>query len=190
MWWFCFQFFVVEQIVRFGWTVNYAHYSMTANWISDLGATNAPWHWLMDGSFLLQGVLIAGGAVLVRPLFPSRFMYWLVLFLLVASGLGMLVVGLVPENANIQIHGMAALVHLLCGNLAMIILGAMRITRSRGRVTLAAGVIGFVALLGLGYLNGNPKSPWALDAGVVERLSAYPLPLWLTWTGYLMLKRS
>ena len=34
------------------------HYSMTGNWISDLGAANSPLHWVMNGSFIVQGVLI------------------------------------------------------------------------------------------------------------------------------------
>jgi hypothetical membrane protein len=189
MWGLCFQFFVAEQVARFGWMVNRAHYSMTRNWISDLGATTTPWHWVMNGSFLLQGVLIAGGAVLVRSMFPARFLYWLILFLLLASGMGVFVVGTFPENVNMQVHGLAALIHLLCGNLAMILLGLAQVRRSRGQITLAAGIIGLAGLVTLGYLNGNPGSSLALNAGLIERFTAYPLPLWLTWTGYLMLRR-
>jgi hypothetical membrane protein len=190
MWFLCSQFFIAEQIARFGWTLNDKGYRMTANWISDLGATTAPWHWVMNGSFLLQGVLIAGGAVLVRSLFPARWVYWLVLFLWVAAGIGVLFVGLFPENVDIQVHGLAALVHFLCGNLAMILLGLTSIRRWRGRITLAAGVTGLVGLLTVGYLNSHPGSALAVHAGLVERFAAYPLPLWLTWTGYLLLKRS
>ncbi len=75
MWLFCFQFFVGEQIARLGWT---GHYSMARDYISDLGA--CAWrlrsvlalHWVMNGSFVLQGLLIVFGAVLVRGFFPAR----------------------------------------------------------------------------------------------------------------------
>ena len=69
-WLFCFQFFVGEQIARLGWT---GHYSMARNYISDLGAVRcggtaacSSLHWVMNGSFVLQGLLIVFGAVLVR----------------------------------------------------------------------------------------------------------------------------
>ena len=54
LWLLCLQFFVAEQIARMGWT---GHYSMRADFISDLGATSSL-HWVMNGSFVLQGLLI------------------------------------------------------------------------------------------------------------------------------------
>src|ERR1700748_829670 len=109
-WWaLCFQFFVAEQIARMSWP----GYSMTGNWISALGAANSPRHWVMNGSFVVQGVLISVGALLMRRLFPPKAAYRMALSLFVLSGLGVLVVGLVPEDSNARIHQMAALVHLL-----------------------------------------------------------------------------
>ncbi len=74
LWLFCFQFFVGEQIARLGWP---GHYSMARNYISDLGAvrcdgaaTCSSLHWVMNGSFVLQGLLIVFGTVLVRSFFP------------------------------------------------------------------------------------------------------------------------
>ena len=117
-WWaLCFQFFVAEQIARMGWL---GHYSMTGNWISDLGAADSPRHWVMNGSFVIQGVLISVGAILMRRLFPAKWSYQLALLLFLVSGIGVLVVGLVPEDSVAQVHRLAALVHLLAGNLAMV----------------------------------------------------------------------
>ena len=64
LWLSCFQFFVAEQITRLGWP---GHYSMARDYISDLGSARSPLHWVMNGSFMLQGLLIFLGAVLVRP---------------------------------------------------------------------------------------------------------------------------
>jgi hypothetical membrane protein len=180
-WWaLCFQFFVAEQIARLGWP---GQYSMTGNWISDLGAANSPRHWIMNGSFIVQGVLISVGAILMRRLFPAKGSYRVALLLFLVSGVGVLVVGLVPEDSNAQVHRVAALVHLLAGNLAMILIGLAMVAgaarvRFRGVITLLAGLLGLTALVLLGLGEKN--------VGTFERLAAYPLTLWLTWTGWLM----
>jgi hypothetical membrane protein len=180
-WWaLCFQFFVAEQIARLGWP---GQYSMTGNWISDLGAANSPRHWIMNGSFIVQGVLISVGAILMRRLFPAKGSYRVALLLFLVSGVGVLVVGLVPEDSNAQVHRVAALAHLLAGNLAMILIGLAMVAgaarvRFRGVITLLAGLLGLTALVLLGLGEKN--------VGTFERLAAYPLTLWLTWTGWLM----
>jgi hypothetical membrane protein len=180
-WWaLCFQFFVAEQIARLGWP---GQYSMTGNWISDLGAANSPRHWIMNGSFIVQGVLISVGAILMRRLFPAKGSYRVALLLFLISGVGVLVVGLVPEDSDAQVHRVAALVHLLAGNLAMILIGLAMVAgaarvRFRGVITLLAGLLGLTALVLLGLGEKN--------VGTFERLAAYPLTLWLTWTGWLM----
>jgi hypothetical membrane protein len=179
-WWaLCFQFFVAEQIARLSWP----GYSMTGNWISDLGSATSPRHWIMNGSLIVQGVLISVGAILMRRLFPAKASYRIALMLFLISGLGVLVVGLVPEDHNAQVHQVAALAHLVAGNLAMILMGVAMLAgaarvRFRGVITLMAGLLGLtaLALLALGEK----------DVGTFERLSAYPLTLWLTWTGWLM----
>ncbi len=137
----------------------------------------------MNGSLIVQGVLISVGAILMRRLFPAKASYRIALMLFLISGLGVLVVGLVPEDHNAQVHQVAALAHLLAGNLAMILMGVAMLAgaarvRFRGVITLMAGLLGLtaLALLALGEK----------DVGTFERLSAYPLTLWLTWTGWLM----
>ena len=96
---------------------------MTGNWISDLGSANSPRHWVMNGSLIVQGVLISVGAILMRRLFPAKASYRVALMLFLVSGLGVLVVGLVPEDTNAQVHRVAALAHLGAGNLAMVLMG-------------------------------------------------------------------
>jgi hypothetical membrane protein len=180
-WWaLCFQFFVAEQIARLRWP---GQYSMSMNWISDLGAANSPLYWVMNGSFVLQGVLISVGAILMRRLFPAKWGFRIPLLLFLVSGVGVLVLGLVPEDRGAQVHRLAAEVHLGAGNLAMVLMGLAMIAaaarmRFRGCITLLAGLLGLtgLVLLGLGEK----------DVGAMERLAAYPLTLWLTWIGFLM----
>src|ERR1700721_2671183 len=85
LWLFCFQFFVAEQIARLGWP---GHYSMARDDISDLGSPRSPLHWVMNGSFMLQGLLIFFGAVLARRYFPARLGFQVALLLLAGAGGG------------------------------------------------------------------------------------------------------
>ena len=174
---------------------------MTRDYISDLGAVRcrgcSSLHWVMNGSFVLQGFLIFFGAVLVRRFFPDRRVYWIALSLFFIAGLGVLEVGLVPEDTNFRLHILGAAANFLGGNLGMILLGLVMIRRSvcqpaglrwRSWITFVAGAAGLLAALALAF-RGSPS--WAAVgwyAGTVERFAAYPLPLWLTWTGFLMLQ--
>jgi hypothetical membrane protein len=171
LWLLCLQFFVAEQIARLGWT---GHYSMRRNYISDLGAhSGSSLHWLMNGSFVLQGLLIFFGAVLLRRLIPR-----IAFALLAIAGLGVLVVGLVPEDSNARLHLQGAAAHFLGGNLAMILLAK----RWKSWIAFAAGSIGLLATLTLALHGMGP------DTGTVERVAAYPLPLFLSWSGWRMLR--
>jgi hypothetical membrane protein len=117
LWLLCFQFFVGEQIARLGWA---GHYSMARNYISDLGAVRcggspacSSLHWVMNASFVLQGLLIVFGAVLVRGFFPTRLVYRIALALLVIAGVGVLQVGMVPEDVNLRLHLLGAIANFL-----------------------------------------------------------------------------
>ena len=200
LWLCCFQFFVAEQIARLGWT---GHYSMTRDYISDLGAVHcsAPscssLHWVMDGSFVLQGLLIFFGAVLVRRLFPEQWVYRVALVLFAVAGLGVLVVGLVPEDVDFRLHILGAVGNFLGGNLAMVLLGLVMIRKSvclpfamrwKNWITFVAGSVGLLATLALAFRGSPSWIALGWNAGSVERLAAYPLPLWLTWTGFRLLR--
>jgi hypothetical membrane protein len=198
LWLLCFQFFLGEQIARLGWT---GHYSMARNYISDLGAVRcdvssgcSSLHWVMNGSFMLQGLLIVFGAVLVRGFFPAKLVYQIALALFVIAGLGVLEVGAVPEDVNFRLHLLGAVANFVAGNLAMILLGWVMIRRSvrerlprlKSWITFALGSVGLLATLTLAFRDTPSWAALGWHAGAVERLAAYPLPLWLTWTGFLI----
>ena len=134
--------------------------------------------------------------VMTRGYFPARTVYRIVRLLLAVAGVGVLVVGLVPEDVNLRRHLLGAAANFLGGNLGMILLGLVMIRGSvclpwgkRGKswVPFVAGSVGLLATLALGF-RGTPS--WVAlgwNTGTVERLAAYPLTLWLTWTGWMML---
>lgn len=188
------QFFVTQVIVALGWDTPYR---LTARYISDLGNTAcapypvgsatfvcSPWHAGMNASFLVLGVTMAVGAVLLAGAFRAGWLRAAGVMLIVLAGAGVLVVGLFPENENIAAHTLGAGLNFVCGNLGMIALGLAgtgsprvdRISQAMGGLGLA-GTILFVegAFLGLGQ-------------GGMERVAAYPLTVWLTGAGLHFLR--
>ncbi|MGD0723574.1 MAG: DUF998 domain-containing protein, partial [Roseiarcus sp.] len=167
LWIFCLQYFAAEAVAILAWT---GSYSLSANYISDLGAVGcgaaasgltlapatpcSPLHALMNASFVLQGGLILGGALLVRPAFPHGRRFAGALALIGASGAGVALVGLAPEDLLPKLHYLGAAENLFCCNAGMAAMGLAMLRRSAARasgaIALAAGVAG---LIGLGCLG-------------------------------------
>ena len=107
LWIFCLQYFAAEAIAIHAWP---GGYSLSRNYISDLGALGcgihaagiagatetlcSPMHAVMNGAFVLQGVLILAGAAMVSSGFSKGVMGVLALVLIGVSGLGVALVGL------------------------------------------------------------------------------------------------
>jgi hypothetical membrane protein len=201
LWVLCLQYFIAEAVVISGWP---GAYSLSRNYISDLGAVHcgvrlgaavdaaesvcSPLHGLMNASFLLQGALILSGTALLWSRFPKGAWWTAALVLVGASGIGVFVVGLAPEDAAPRLHFLGAIENFLCCNAGMAAMGvamsaAPRPARKLGLVTLAMGAVGLlgIAMLGLRVYLG-------LGVGGMERLVAYPFPLWLAGMGVLLLK--
>jgi hypothetical membrane protein len=193
------QFFLAQAIAQSLWTTPF---SLATNYISDLGNTTcglypavvgkyvcSPWHTLMNVSFVLQGVIILGGAALARPAFAGLRRVGLVFPLLVVTALGMVGVGLFPEDVNHGAHVLSAGTQFITGNAAMIVFGiaANRVKRWRAFAvfSIAFGITGLLAtaLFAEGYGLG-------LGVAGLERVAAYTLPLWLMTAGLLMLRNA
>ena len=200
LWVACLQYFVAEVIVISRWP---GVYSLRQNYISDLAAENcgtlvgsvagaahyvcSPWHAVMNGSFTLQGVLIVAGALLVRKRFSASRWQALALFLVGASGFGVLVVAFAPEDVLPTPHYIGAAENFVCCNVGMALMGVAMLLAARpawvvGLLSLAFGLIGIagIALLGAGIDFG-------LGVGTIERVVAYPFPLWLAGMGMRLL---
>ncbi len=202
LWLLCFQFFVAEQLARLGVR---GPYSMTHNAISDLGALHpfgflaaeatsySPLHLLMNASFLLQGGLIFFGALQMRRFFRRTALVRMAFLFFQLSGLGVFLVGLAPEDAAGDVHVLAAALHFLCGSLAMLLLGCSLLRKNAqlpALATIGAGMFALSATLLLGFGETSAWSSLGWPMGLFERLAAYPLPLWLTIFGLVMLLRD
>ncbi len=147
-------------------------YSFVSDSVSRLGEVScsvarcSPRHELMNGSFGVFGVLLAGGAVLLaRPLGP-----W-VTGLLVVSGLSSVATGLAPLDQDATLHAMAATPLFVAQPIALLVLGA-RVRKDRprlGRALLATGAVTGVAAASFVLSGDGPAS------GALERLALWPV---------------
>ena len=198
LWIGCLQFFLAEAITTQGFV---GHYSYRLSYISDLGAVRCTaglcshWHLLMDASFLLQAVLIASGALLLPLRFSPGWLGVIARVLLLLAAFGVYDVAIAPEDVNINKHIFGAGLNFFTAALAMLfwsialVVAGRRRAPSRSRQAWVAFTAALVAGIGVRLLY-RPIDPVnaLLGAGTVERLAAYPLPLWLAWTGWSVLR--
>jgi hypothetical membrane protein len=190
LWVFCLQYFAAEAIAAAGFQ---GAYSFRRNFISDLGSVScgggagcSPLHALMNASFVLQGALIFAGSALVWPLFPKGLAR-LALGLIAASGLGVAIVGLAPEDVAPGWHYAGAAGNLLLSNAGAALIGVALMReklapRAVGLLSLGLGLLGLVGLAALAS-----RLDLGLGAGAIERIAAYPFPLWLAGMGVWLL---
>jgi hypothetical membrane protein len=169
------QFFVVEAIAA----ARYGGYSYSADVISDLGTADSAARLLMNGSFVLQGVLIAAGVLLLGPGLAGNGGR-LARVLLVLSGLGVLLVGLFPSDGNATVHEVAAAVHLLAGAIGLIAVAYAVRPRSEGLGTTLA-LLGLVGVIGTIFFGSAVFL--GLGEGGMERVAAYVTPIGLAAAG-------
>ncbi|MGI8802172.1 MAG: DUF998 domain-containing protein [Solirubrobacteraceae bacterium] len=191
LWLLSAQYFAVQVIVAAAWE---RPYSWSANAISDLGNTRcarfsgrsvcSPLHLVMNASFVLLGLSMFAGAVLIgRRLAAGRAAETGFAFMALA-GVGTVLVGLFPENTVGLAHVGGAALPFVLGNLGLLVLGLSLPELPAGlrASTLAAGAVGVGGLalfLGHAYLG--------VGLGGMERVAAYPQDVWLiAFGGYLL----
>ena len=152
----------------------YPNYSISQNYISDLGATCRatchiiqPTSIIFNSSVLLLGVLAIVGAYSIWRGFHSR----LLSVLIVMAGLGAIGVGLSPETAGV-IHSVVSLITFVFAGLSAIAsYRLMRAPLSFFSILLGALTLGALAL----YI---PNIFLGLGPGGMERMVVYPALIW------------
>jgi hypothetical membrane protein len=167
----------------FGYGHGYA-YSVSANYVSDLGATcpssgpcyNPPSALLFDTSIALLGLLIILGAY-----FLHRAFRWTPATVLVAlAGVGALGVGLAPETTGVW-HDIFSLMVFLFAGLAAI--ATYRFQKKP--LAYFSVILGAMTLLAL--VLYIPGIYLGLGPGGMERMVVYPTLLWAVgFGGHLM----
>jgi hypothetical membrane protein len=191
LWLSAVQFFAAQALAASAFT---RPFSLRDDYISDLGNTActaticSPWHAVMNLSFIAIGITMASGAVLTRGAFSPGWRRQLALVLFVAAGIGVMMVGVYPENEHNDRHELGAAVNFSLGNTALILFGLARHTASPGRRLFRVLSV-MLGVTGLGASAALAAEHWgALGVGTVERLAAYPQPVWQMVAGAMMLR--
>jgi hypothetical membrane protein len=191
------QYAVVQIVAAAAWT---RPYSWKNNYISDLGNTAcgmfhvphgtpyyvcSPDHGAMNASFVIFGVLTIVGAVLLRRVWPAGHLTRWALTVWVLSGLGKMIVGLVPENTNIDLHLLGALdVPLASIAILLLSLAIRHTSRTISVIGIAVALVGLVgSVLSTGGEVAGSSAYLGLGVGGAERLASYPSSLWMLMIG-------
>ncbi|MFB9451264.1 DUF998 domain-containing protein [Dactylosporangium vinaceum] len=191
-------FLVGEALVARAWSG--PGYSYRDNFISDLGNPQcgpydgrmvcSPLHWVMNGAFVTQGVLLGCAVWLAGRMLEGRSraaVFW-------AGGItaaGFVLTGVAhsspeaTENGMLWLHYLGATLAILGGNATAILVSRqsrrMRVPAWVGAAGTALGTLGIVAAL-----------TWLatfrmLPPGLLERIAAYAFMLWqIGFGGYLL----
>jgi len=152
----------------------------------------SPLNAVMNASFILSGLLIIAGALLLWMFWSPKKIAMIAQVLLLIAGGGKMLVGLVPENTNIGLHTSAAL-NIPIGNVAILLL-SIAIFRQHRMLAITGiflFVVSFTALsLSIAAQFDRPDLLLRLGAGGMERLSGYPSNFWLLMAGIVAIASS
>lgn len=185
------QYFAAQIIAAAAW--NHPFYSWSRNVISDLGNTAcgpysdrvvcSPQHGLMNASFIMLGITMAIGSLLIYTEFHRSRSTLIGFSCMAAAGLGTILVGLFPENTIAWMHAIGAFLALGVGNVSLIIL-SFAVGQARRIFRIYTFVSGAISLIAFGlFTTGIYVS---LGQGGMERIVSYPQTIWLILLGLYM----
>ncbi len=204
------QYFAAEAAAIGAWA-GPRPYDLRTGYISDLGAINcgvfdgrdvcSPLSWLINASFVVQGLgmllgalLLGSGLLRVAALSsarvqPGRRIPWLaaaaVRTLTGTAGAGTVIVGLVPEDVGSGWHFAGAVMYFAAGSVALLVLGILWLQKTPlAWFILACGGVSAAALV-TGGLTGMAVP----EPGTLERLMAYPVTVGMATAGLVIAQR-
>ncbi|WP_461174059.1 DUF998 domain-containing protein [Arthrobacter sp. Z1-9] len=204
------QYFAAEAAVIAAWA-GPRPYDLRTGYISDLGAINcgvfdgrevcSPLNWLMNASFVVQGLgmllgalLLSSGLLRVAALAgarvrPGRRTPWLaavaVRVLTGTAGAGTVIVGLVPEDVGSGWHFTGAVMYFIAGAVALLVLGILWLRKTAmAWFILACGIVSAAALITGGLTGMRVPEP-----GTLERLMGYPVTVGMATAGLVIAQR-
>lgn len=193
------EYFLAQLIAQLGWP----GYSISQLDVSALGVTVcgpftdptthvtisacSPLHAVMNIGFIALGILTIIGIYLTRSVWPKRKLSTVGRVFIMLGGLGEILAGAFPGNVNIPLHATGALLHWVIGGIGILLIGfALR----KGSPRLAAFSFVCAALALIGFFLYGSQEYFGLGRGGMERLTAYPLTVWLIVVGITLLLRK
>ncbi|MEU8778052.1 hypothetical protein [Streptomyces sp. NPDC048606] len=145
--------------------------------------TCSPMSTTVNLSWALAGLGVGAGALLVRPLLRAGRRRSLAVALMLPAAAGTVLVAANPYDVRPVPHYAGAFVALLCGNLAVAVMGSLlsdtgALPRWWGRCGRAVGCLGLTA----GACFGVGLKAHAFQGGF-ERIAIWPLVLWVLASG-------
>ena len=204
------QYFLAEAVVALAWA-GPRPYDLRTGYISDLGALHcgaysgrdvcSPLNWLMNASFVVQGVgLLAGAVLLTSGLLrvaarPGTRVDWrrrkpwvaatAVRLLTGAAGAGTVVVGLVPEDLGSPWHYAGAITYFITGGAALLLLGLLWLRKTpMAWFLLVCGGVSLAATA-----TGGLTRMMVPEPGTLERLMGYPVTVGMAAAGLVIAQR-
>jgi hypothetical membrane protein len=139
----------------------------------------------MNVSFIVLGVAMTAGSILISRRFARSRAATTGLAAMAISGVGVIIVGIFPENSISAFHGLGAAIPFTVGNAALIIIAAAPMIPVVLR--LYSFLSGAVAILAL--VCYSSRHYLGLGEGGIERVVAYPQTVWLIVIGLFLLVR-
>ena len=169
--------FVVAMVVA---EAVYPNYSVSGNYISDLGVWSKPSAAIFNPSIILFGLTILVSAYFIQRVFRRGA----ITGFFVLAGLGPIGVGIFPENTFLVngvpvIHSIAAIISFVFGGIAAI--ACYRITR--GPFRYFSVILGIVTLFALFLFAATGPGYLGIGVGGMERMIVYPNLIWTTGMG-------
>lgn len=190
VWVLSIQYFAMQIRVAAAWQMGY---NWSTNLISDLGNTAcgpyidryvcSPDHVFMNASFILLGLTMAVGSLLIYTEFSGRRSSFTGFLLMGLAGVGTMLVGIFPENTIGTLHLLGAFMAFGLGNLSLVIL-SLALKRVRQSFRLYTFLSGVLTLTAFGLFLFHIDL--GLGRGGMERLVSYPQTLWLILFGLYM----
>jgi hypothetical membrane protein len=184
------QYFAVQLAAALSWPQPYSIFRDT---ISDLGNTAcgawngryvcSPLHDLMNGSFIVLGITMVLGSVLIFRCHGKGRVAAAGFTAMGLSGLGVVMVGIFPENSVPMLHGLGSMLPFTLGNAGLIVMAIALAMPPPLRVyTFLSGVTALLALTA--YASSYDLG---LGEGGIERVVAYPQTICLAVIGCYLL---
>jgi hypothetical membrane protein len=182
------QFLAAMLIVQ----SRYPGYSLSQNYISDLGGVHSPWALGFDASVILLGVCAIFGILLVWGAFEASSVRGTGLAFILIGGLGAIGVGVFPETTPVLNGGMHTIVSFVAfvgAGIGLTILSFAMASDPHYYLsrpfTLACGAVTLVAigLFAAGQFTGASSFYLGLGPGGMERTIVAPILLWAVVEG-------
>jgi hypothetical membrane protein len=142
----------------------------------------------MNVSFVLTAALLVLGFVLTwRPLGRGAVARSARSLLLLAAA-GYALAGAYPADVDENLHFLGALLILVVGNIGLPVAAFAARDGVLGRLRVPTLVAGLVALVGSVLFLA--QQPMGIGVGAMERVAAFPFPIWASGVGTFLLAKS